>query len=59
MSIELFEKEQLKSIFKKYLTIELQEGGNMCSDWLEITLLFDGDVISKDKITGGLLQRED
>lgn len=37
---------EIKTLLKEHLTIEVSEEGDMCADWLEVRVLFDGDVIA-------------
>ena len=39
-------KEDMKKLLKESLTIEVTEEGSMCADWLEVSILFDGEVVA-------------
>lgn len=42
-------KDDLKKLLAENLTIEIGEGSDMCGEWLEVSILFDGEVIAADK----------
>ena len=42
-------EEEIKSA----LSIEIESGGDMCTDWIEIKLLWNGEVISTSQMETG------